>query len=105
MHTLPTGTVTFLFTDIEGSTRLLGELGDRYAALLAEHRRGTGYTTLEIKVNFLRPLSRDTGELTCEGRTVYMGSRIAVAEGRILDETERLYAYAASTCLIFAQAG
>ena len=36
---LPTGTVTFLFTDIEGSTRLLAELGDGYAEVLAEHRR------------------------------------------------------------------
>jgi predicted ATPase/class 3 adenylate cyclase len=36
---LPTGTVTFLFTDIEGSTQLLNELGDRYADLLAEHHR------------------------------------------------------------------
>ncbi len=36
---LPSGTVTFLFTDIEGSTRLLHELGDRYADVLAEHRR------------------------------------------------------------------
>jgi predicted ATPase/class 3 adenylate cyclase len=36
---LPRGTVTFLFTDIEGSTRLLHELGDRYADVLAEHRR------------------------------------------------------------------
>jgi predicted ATPase len=36
---LPTGTVTFLFTDIEGSTKLLHELGDGYAAALAEHRR------------------------------------------------------------------
>ena len=36
---LPTGTVTFLFTDIEGSTRLLRELGDEYADALAEHRR------------------------------------------------------------------
>jgi len=36
---LPTGTVTFLFTDIEGSTRLLHELGDDYAPVLAEHRR------------------------------------------------------------------
>ena len=39
MRDLPTGTVTFLFTDIEGSTRLLHELGDRYADVLAEHRR------------------------------------------------------------------
>jgi predicted ATPase len=36
---LPTGTVTFLFTDIEGSTRLLQELGDAYAEALGEHRR------------------------------------------------------------------
>jgi len=36
---LPAGTVTFLFTDVEGSTRLLHELGDEYAAVLAEHRR------------------------------------------------------------------
>jgi predicted ATPase len=36
---LPSGTVTFLFTDVEGSTRLLAEHGDRYAELLDEHRR------------------------------------------------------------------
>src|SRR2546430_1314128 len=39
MSELPSGTVTFLFTDIEGSTRLLHELGDAYAEALAEHRR------------------------------------------------------------------
>jgi class 3 adenylate cyclase len=36
---LPSGTVTLLFTDIEGSTRLLHEFGERYAEVLAEHRR------------------------------------------------------------------
>ena len=39
MSELPTGTVTFLFTDIEGSTRLLEGLGDDYADVLEEHRR------------------------------------------------------------------
>src|ERR671922_1964637 len=39
MPELPTGTVTFLFTDVEGSTRLLQELGERYAEVLADHRR------------------------------------------------------------------
>ena len=39
MHDLPTGTVTFLFTDIEGSTRLLRRLGERYAGVLEEHQR------------------------------------------------------------------
>ena len=39
-HDLPTGTVTFLFTDVEGSTKLLHELGaEEYAEALAEHRR------------------------------------------------------------------
>jgi class 3 adenylate cyclase len=36
---LPSGTVTLLFTDIEGSTKLLQEFGERYAEVLAEHRR------------------------------------------------------------------
>jgi len=39
LPSLPTGTVTFLFTDIEGSTRLLQRLGDRYADVLATHHR------------------------------------------------------------------
>ena len=39
MSSLPTGTVTFLFTDIEGSTRLLEQLGDRYQGILTEYRR------------------------------------------------------------------
>jgi predicted ATPase/class 3 adenylate cyclase len=39
MSELPTGTVTFLFSDIEGSTRLLQHLGDRYASVLADYRR------------------------------------------------------------------
>ena len=36
---LPTGIVTFLFTDIEGSTRLVARLGERYASVLADHQR------------------------------------------------------------------
>ncbi|MCZ6461492.1 MAG: hypothetical protein O6705_04565, partial [Actinobacteria bacterium] len=39
MDPLPTGTVTFLFTDIEGSTRLLHQLSDRYADVLETHNR------------------------------------------------------------------
>jgi class 3 adenylate cyclase len=39
MASLPVGTVTFLFSDIEGSTRLLQRLGDRYEELLSKHRR------------------------------------------------------------------
>jgi class 3 adenylate cyclase len=38
MHALPTGTITFLFTDIEGSTKLLQQLGDEYARILGKHQ-------------------------------------------------------------------
>ena len=40
MLTIPTGTVTFLFTDIEGSTLLLNGVGDRYPEILSEHQKG-----------------------------------------------------------------
>ena len=64
-HELPTGTVTLLFTDIEGSTRLLSELGaEAYEEALAEYetflaRADTGVNQLEIeKVNLRLPLLR-----------------------------------------------
>jgi hypothetical protein len=41
----PTGTVTFLFTDIEGSTRLLGQLRERYDDLLSTHAHGRSGST------------------------------------------------------------
>jgi class 3 adenylate cyclase len=46
---LPSGTVTLLFTDIEGSTRLLHELGERYADVLAEHRRVIDEAELRVR--------------------------------------------------------
>lgn len=61
---------------------------------------GTGYTTLEFKVNFLRPVSLSTGEVTAEGTAIHVGRRSAVAEGRVLDAAGRPVATASTTCLI-----
>ncbi len=61
---------------------------------------GVGYTTLEIKVNYVRPLSPDSGELRCEGRLIHRGRTTATAEGRVTDADGRLYAHATTTCLI-----
>ena len=61
---------------------------------------GMGYTTLEIKVNYLRPLRSDRGEVTCEGTVIHRGSRTAMAEGRVTDTEGRLYAHASTTCLL-----
>ncbi len=62
---------------------------------------GVGYTTVELKVNFLRPISVQTGKLSCEGTTLHVGGRIATAEARLTDEAGKLYGHATTTCMIF----
>jgi uncharacterized protein (TIGR00369 family) len=62
---------------------------------------GAGYTTLEIKVNYVRPLTSETGEVRCEARVIHVGGRTATAEGKLLDAAGKLYAHATTTCIIF----
>ena len=62
---------------------------------------GAGYTTLEIKVNYIKALSVDTGEVSCEAKTIYVGGRTAIAEGKIVDSKGKLYAHGTTTCMIF----
>jgi uncharacterized protein (TIGR00369 family) len=62
---------------------------------------GTGYTTLETKVNFVRAIKQDTGPIRAEGRALYVGRRSATAEGKIVDGKGTLLAHGTSTCLVF----
>jgi uncharacterized protein (TIGR00369 family) len=62
--------------------------------------RGVGYTTLEMKVNLVRPVRPDTGVLRAVGTVVHRGKRTAITEARLEDAQGRLYAYATSTCMI-----
>jgi len=62
---------------------------------------GVAYTTLELKVNFVRPLTRDTGRVRCEGTTIHVGGRVATAEARLFDTAGTLYGHATTTCMIF----
>jgi uncharacterized protein (TIGR00369 family) len=62
---------------------------------------GAGYTTLEIKVNYVRPLTAEMGEVRCEARVIHVGGRTATAEGRVIDASGKLYAHATTTCIIF----
>jgi uncharacterized protein (TIGR00369 family) len=64
---------------------------------------GVGYTTVELKVNFLRPITMKTGRLMCEGVAIHVGGRIATAEARILDEGGKLYGHATTTCMVFRE--
>lgn len=61
---------------------------------------GVGYTTLELKVNYIRAASVDGQRLSAEGTTIHVGGRTATAEGRVLDENGKLIAHATTTCLI-----
>jgi uncharacterized protein (TIGR00369 family) len=58
---------------------------------------GTGYTTLEFKISFIRGMTRDTGPVRSEGRTMNVGRRAATAEARITDSKGRLLAHATTT--------
>ncbi len=62
---------------------------------------GVGYTTLEVKTNFVRPITADTGLIRCEGVVIHRGSRIATAEGKLTDAAGKLLAHGTTTCLIF----
>lgn len=66
---------------------------------------GKGYTTLELKVNMLRPLTDAVVMVRAEGKVVHAGRQTAVAEGRIVGPDGKLYAHATTTCLIFDHAG
>ena len=62
---------------------------------------GMGYTSVDLNVKFLRGMNAATGRVTCEGRVVNRGRRLALAEATITDSTGRLLATATSSCLIF----
>ncbi len=89
----------------------IGSVHGGYAAILLDSAMGlavqtmlpagTGYTTLEFKISFIRGMSQDTGKIRTEGKILNAGRRAATAEARILDGKGRLLAHATTTCLVF----
>jgi uncharacterized protein (TIGR00369 family) len=63
--------------------------------------KGLGYTTLELKVNLVRPITDKTGPIRAEGRSLYVGRRSGTAEGKIIDANGTLLAHGTTTCMIF----
>ena len=61
---------------------------------------GTGYATIELKINLVRPITADVGRLRGVAEVVHGGSRIATAEARLLDDAGVLYAHATETCML-----
>ena len=61
---------------------------------------GVGYTTLELKVNYIRAAGLDGAELTATGTVVHSGRKVATAEGKVVDERGKLIAHGTTTCLV-----
>jgi uncharacterized protein (TIGR00369 family) len=66
---------------------------------------GTAYTSLDLSVKYLRPLTADTGPVRGIGRVINKGRRTALAEGELRDAADRLLAHGTSSCLIFPAGG
>ena len=61
---------------------------------------GVGFTTLELKVNYIRAARTDGQTLTATGTVIHAGRTTATAEGKVLDEDGKLIAHGTTTCLI-----
>jgi uncharacterized protein (TIGR00369 family) len=105
------GLAVFEGTPGEHAYNPIGTVHGGYAGALldsacgcAVHTRlsaAQAYTTLELKVAYHKPITRDTGRLRAEGRVVSIGRRAAFSEGTLKDADGKLYASATSTLLIF----
>ena len=93
-HYNPIGTVHGGFA----ATLLDSALG---CAIFSTMAKGESWTTLELKLNLVRPISKETGEVRAEGRIIHRGRTVATAEGTLKDRAGKLYAHASTTCMVF----
>ena len=93
-HYNPIGTVHGGFA----ATLLDSALG---CAIFSTLLKGDTWTTLELKLNYVRPISKDTGLVRAEGRIIHRGRTVATSQGELKDGAGKLYAHASTTCMIF----
>ena len=104
------GTAVFEGEPFDGLLNPLGSVHGGWALALidsaagcavhTELPAGTGYTTVETKVNFVRPIAADGGMVRCEGRVLSRGRQIATAEARLLSAEGKLLAHGTSTLVL-----
>jgi len=104
------GSVTFTLIPAEYHYNPIGSVHGGIAATMLDSAMGcaihstlpvgTGYTTLELKLNYIRAMSSKTGEVRCTGTVIHRGGQIATAEGKIVDANGKLYAHGTTTCLL-----
>ena len=97
-HYNPIGTVHGGFA----ATLLDSAMG---CAVFSTMAKGEGWTTLELKMNLVRPLTKDTGLVRAEGRLLHRGRTVATSEADLKDSAGKLYAHATTTCMVFPANG
>ena len=105
------GRVVFTYEPVFDHYNPLGSVHGGIAATLLDSvmgccihttlKAGTGYTTVEIKVNYVRAMTDKTGPVRAEGKVINVGARIATSEGRLVDGAGKLLAHGTTTCLVF----
>ena len=105
------GRVVFDYTPVFDHYNPIGTVHGGIAATLLDSvmgccihtmlKAGVGYTTVELKVNYVRAMTDKTGPVRAEGKVINVGSRIGTSEGRLYDANGKLLAHGTTTCLIF----
>ena len=108
------GRVVFTGTPAETFYNGLGVAHGGFAATMLDSALGCAinstmpagrlFTTLELKINYIRPLRREVGEVRCEANVVHAGNRTATSEGRIVDAAGKIYAHGTTTCILIERA-
>ena len=108
------GVVAFEFTPAEFHYNPIGSVHGGMMATLCDSAcgcavqsvlpAGSYYTSLDLSVKFLRPVTSASGPMTCEGTVTHIGGRSALAQARLTDADGKLYAHATSSCMIFRPA-
>lgn len=62
---------------------------------------GKGSTSIELKINFIRPVPINKGVFRAEGNLISIGRQIGVADGKLIDESGKVFAHGTTTCMIF----
>ena len=106
------GSVMFVSEPSDQLLNPIGSIHGGYAMTLLDScmacavhstlRAGEAYITVEVKVNMVRPIQPDTGEIRAEGTVIHRGRTIATADGKLHTKSGKLLAHATTTCSIMA---
>lgn len=95
--------VSTLQSDRQRSWRLCRAMLDSAlgCSIFSTLKKGDTWTTLELKINYVRAMTKDSGPVRAEGRVIHRGRSVATSEGDLKDCAGKLYAHASTTCMIF----